>query len=171
MSRQCITHPYISVGAVGSVLGTDGSYIPNYKPGQVVICDSGEYVYGSANGAVAENYLCKYVEGVWDFDTITHTEGDTAHCLLGVCVASGGLADNQWGWFWLGKGSELVYIKSSVASADTQLLLCTTAGQVDDSTDGTDVIHDLFNVAAAAGTAAALCYSSVRLSVNASITN
>lgn len=170
MARKVITGIRINL-ANGSVDGNGtASSIPHYTPGETVRADSGLYIYMQANGAVAEGYICKYAEGTWDADTVTHAEGDSTNYALAVCVASGGLADNQWGWFWRGEGYDYVYVKSS-ASADTQMLLSTTAGQVDDTTDGTDVIHDLFTIGAAAGAALSLCRSSVLLSVNASVTN
>lgn len=169
--RICLSNIVINLtrGSTSDADGTSTS-VPRHKPGQTVDCDSGRYIYMQANGAVAEGYICKFAEGTWDADTVTHTEGDTVQYALGVCVTSGGLADNQWGWFWRGLGYEYVYVKSS-ALADINMLLCTTAGQVDDSTDGTDVIHDLFTIGAAAGAALSLCRSGVLLSVNTSITN
>lgn len=146
------------------------STVPEFTPGETVRADSGIYMYGQANGAVTEGYICKYVEGTYDFDTVTHTEGDSVNYSLGVNVTAGGLADNYWGWFWRGQGSEYVYVKDS-ASADVNMLLTTTAGMVGDNTDGTDVIHDLFTNATVSAAGLALCRSTVLLSVNASITN
>lgn len=143
---------------------------PQWGLGTIVRADSGLYVYGQASGAIVEGYVCKFVEGTFVFDTCDHTEGDTAHVPLGICVTSGGLSDGQCGWFWRGEGREYGYVASSSA-ANAQLYLTSTAGQMDDSTAGQDLIHDLFTVAAGAGSATQLVYSTVLLSVNATITN
>lgn len=157
--------------ALGSVdVNGTANTIPQYTPGEVVRADSGVYIYMSANGAVAEGYAAKFAEGTWDADTVTTAESASTNTPLGICVTSGGLADNQWGWFWRGQGYEYVYVKDS-AAADAQLLTTTTAGQVGDTTDGVDPIHDLHCIGAAAGTALSLARSSVLLSTNATITN
>lgn len=170
--RKAISTAYINVrNASALAAGSSTVYVPDYRLGETVLCDSGLYIYMQANGAVAEGYLCKFVEGTWDADTVTHTEGDTTNLALAICVTDGGLADNQYGWFWRGMGTEYAYVDSTVAAADTQLKLCTTAGRVDDSTDGTDIIHDLFNVAVVSAAGLNLVRSTVLLSVNASITN
>lgn len=169
--RKPISTAYINV-TLSSPLAAGSStvYQPEYKLGETVVCDSGIYIYGQANGAVVEGYAAKFAEGTWDFDTVTTAESGSTQTPLGICVASGGLADNQYGWFWRGMGYEYVYVKDS-ASADAQLLTTTTAGQVGDTTDGVDLIHDLFCIGAAAGAALSLARSGVLLSTNATITN
>lgn len=164
MARKPLTATYINV-ALGS-----GSTTPEFAPGDTVLCDSGLYQYMQANGAVAEGYAVKFVEGTWDGDTVTTAESASTNTPLGICVTTGGLADNYWGWFWRGQGKEYVYVKDS-ASDNAQLLTTTTAGQVGDTTDGVDLIHDLHCVGAAAGAALSLARSTVLLSTNATITN
>lgn len=157
---------------VGSSLraGSSTVYEPDFALGWTVEADSGKYKYMQANGAVAEGYAVKYVEGTWDGDTATTAESASANTDIGICVTAGGLADNQHGWFWCGNGYEYVYVKDSAAD-DAQLHTTTTAGQVGDTTDGVDPIHDLHCIGSAAGAALSLARSSVLLSTNATITN
>lgn len=151
-------------------LNADGGYTPEFALGTEVKADSGLYKYLQANGTVAEGYAVKYLPGTNDGDTVTTAESGTTNTDIAICVASGGLADNQQGWFWVGEGYEYAYIKDSASDA-AQLLTTTTAGQVGDTTDGVDLIHDLFCLGAAAGAALSLVRSSVRLTTNATITN
>lgn len=169
--RKPISTAYVNVrNASPLAAGSTTVYVPEYKLGETVVCDSGLYIYMQANGAVPEGYAAKYAEGTWDADTVTSAESGTTNTPVGICVADGGLVDNQYGWFWRGMGYEYAYIKDS-AVADAQLMTTTTAGQVGDSTDGLDPIHDLFCVGAAAGAALSLVRSSVLLTTNATITN
>lgn len=161
MARKCITHPYINV-ALKSVDGNGAaSSVPHYKAGEVALCDSGHYVYGQANGAITEGYVCKAVAGTWDFDTVTTTESGSTNTVIGVCVASGGLADNQWGWFWRGLGQEYVY--ATDVNADVQL---TTSANAGEATTGGDNIDGLFTVENNASVGLTLCRSAVLLSTN-----
>jgi hypothetical protein len=169
MARKAISQPYVNV-SLGSVKASDGtaSTVPDYAPGDKINCDSGQYIYMQANGAVVEGYLCKYVEGTYDADTCTTAESGSTATPLGVCVTSGGLVDNQWGWFWRGLGSgEYVYLTTTIA-ADTQVTTHTVAGQ---GSTGGDPIHSLFaNVSSGSG-GLTLCRSSVLLCTNDTITN
>lgn len=159
---------YSAVGI--NLAGGSASTTPEFGPGDTVMADSGLYIYLQANGTVAEGYAVKYAEGTWDADTITTAESGTTQTAIAINVTSGGLADNYWGWFWRGLGKEYAYVKDS-ASADTQMMTTTTAGQVGDTTDGTDPIHDLFTVGAAAGAALSLVRSGRLLAVNTTVTN
>lgn len=147
--------------------GSTTVYIPEYALGERVIADSGVYQYLQANGTVAEGYICKFVEGTFDADTVTTTESGAVNTPLGVCVTSGGLADNQYGWFWRGDGQDYVYLTTSI-SADTQLTTGGTAGQ---ATTGGDPIHDLFNTTASTTAGLYLCRSATLLNTNSTITN
>lgn len=171
MARRVLTGVGVNL-EVGSKLaaGSTTVYTPDYILGQQVVADSGVYIYGQANGAVAEGYACKYVEGTFDFDTVTTSESGSTQTHIGVCVTAGGLADNQYGWFWRGCGSEYVYVKDS-ATIDTQMMTTTTAGQVGDSTDGIDYIHELFNNGTISAAGLALCRSSRLLCTNTTIVN
>lgn len=146
--------------------GSTTVYVPDYKLGHQIMCDSGLYVYGQANGAVAEGYLCKYVEGVWDFDTITSTESGSTQTPLGISVASGALADNQFGWFWRGLGQEFGFVTGAIAT-DTQLTTTASAGILG---AGGDPVHNLFTNALSA-TALCSVRSAALLEVNTTITN
>lgn len=138
--RKSLTHPWINV-ELGSVdMNGSASSVPQHKPGDVIYCDSGLYVYGSANGAVDEGAVCKFVEGVWDFDEVTTAESGSTETQLGICVTDGGLADNQWGWFWRGLGTEYAYVTD--VNADVQLTTHTNAGEL--STGG-DNVFGLFS--------------------------
>ena len=160
MARLPITQHGINV-ALGS-----NSTVPEFKPGEQIDCDSGRYIYGQANGAVTEGHICKYIEGVFDFDSCTTAESGAVNTPLGVNVTSGGLTDNYWGWFWRGQGVEEVYVQD--IATDTQVTTTTSAGE---GGTGGDVISDLFtneNNSAAGLTA---CRASRLISTNTSITN
>lgn len=161
MARKPITSVYVNV-ALGSVDGNGtANTIPQYTPGEILICDSGVYLYGSADGAIAEGYCAKYVEGTWDFDTAATGEGDTELVTLGICVTSGGLADNQWGWFWLGEGYEDCYCED--VAADVQVTLTATTGIVGAGGEAIDGLVTIENNAAQGLTA---CRSTTRLCTN-----
>lgn len=156
MARKPLSNIYINV-SVGS-----SSTVPEYAPGEVVVCDSGTYVYGSANGAIAEGYVCKFVQGVWDFDTVTTSESGATNTQIGVCVASGGLADNYWGWFWRGAGNG-EYVYTLVTTIDVQLTTATTAGLA--VTSG-DTIDGLYPNGSVSSEGLRLCRSSKLLETN-----
>lgn len=129
-----------SIG-INVALGSSGT-IPEFGVGDVVTCDSGVYVYGSANGAIDEGALCKYTEGSFDFDEVTTAESGTTNTQCGICVTSGGLADNYYGWFWRGRGYEEALFGGSI-NANTQLTTTATAGVVG---TGGDNVDGLFTV-------------------------
>lgn len=156
-----------SKDANGSTTST-GAAIPQFQPGERVIADSGVYQYLQANGAIAEGYLCKFVEGTFDADAVTTAESGAVNTPLGVCVTSGGLVDNQWGWFWRGEGQDYVYLTASIA-IDTQIT--TSAGTAGQGTTGGDPIHDLFNTVASGSAGLVLCRSASLLNTNSTITN
>jgi hypothetical protein len=169
MARKVTTAVGVNLTA-GSPLaaGSTTVYIPEYGLGDRVVADSGVYQYLQANGAVAEGYICKFVEGTFDADIVTTGESAAVNTPLGVCVTSGGLADNQYGWFWRGDGQDYVYLTASI-TIDTQITTHTTAGN---GSTGGDPIHDLFNTVASPGSAAlTLCRSATLLNTNSTITN
>lgn len=157
MSRQVID------GRVGINLSLgSASTVPEFTPGDTVLADSGAYRYLQANGAVVEGYLCKFVEGTFDADTCTTAESGSVHTLLGANVTSGGLADNYWGWFWVGDyGQEYVYVQD--IATDTQVTTTTTAGQGGSGGDNVDGLFTNENNAAAALT---LCRATSRFCTN-----
>lgn len=170
MSRQALFQPFINVSIPSINPGTGAaSTVPDYKAGTVFQADNGLYVYGQSNGATVEGYLAKFVEGTWDFDTVTTAESGSTQTPLGVCVASGGLIDNQWGWWWRGGagGSEYVYLTTTI-SADTQVTTHTVAGQ---GSTGGDPIHNLFANASSGSGGLTLCRSGALLETNTTITN
>lgn len=116
--------------------------------GETVFADSGRYIYGQCNGAVVVGYLCKYVEGVYDFDTMTTAESGSTETHAGIFVGSRDAADNEFGWFWTGMGSEEVYVTTTI-SADVQLTTHSTAGQV--STGGDNVFELFTNESSGSG--------------------
>lgn len=153
-------HTNLTAGAPLAV-GSTTAYQPEYTLGHIVYCDSGVYVYGQANGTVAEGDCCKYVERAYDFDPAATGEGDTELITLGVCVTSGGLADNQHGWFWLGEGSE--YVLCEDVAADVQVTLTAAAGTVGAGGEAIDGLVTIENNASAGLT---LCRSATRLTTN-----
>lgn len=116
-----------------------------------VWADSGYYVYAHANGAIAEGAACilLYTGEAADMDT---TDSGSTMKVVGINVTTGGLSDNQWGWFWRGCGFEYVKVADAIA-ADTNLTTTATAGVVG---SGGDAITSLNLVTANASGAAAL---------------
>lgn len=161
MARKCITHPYINV-ALGSVDGNGAaSSVPQFKPGERALCDSGVYIYGQANGAITEGHLCKFVEGTFDFDSVTTAESGSTNTAIGVCVTSGGLSDNQWGWFWRGQGTDYVYVTD--VNADVQVTTHTNAGE---GSTGGDNVDGLFTVENNSTAGLTLCRAAGLLQTN-----
>jgi len=169
MARICYDHPYINV-AQASVLqaGSTTVYQPDYKPGAKIKCDSGVYRYLKANGAVQEGGLAKYVatDGTsFDATPLTTAISGTVKTDGAVCVTSGGLADNQYGWFWLGEGEEYVYCANNVVSL-LILATCTSAGCVAGQALSGDVVSDLIAIDSSSATGLRYCRSSRLLSTN-----
>lgn len=138
---MAVTRTPINQVGINVRLGSAGT-TPEYKPGQIIPTAEGNvYIYGQANGAVAEGYGCKYVEGVFDFDPVTTAESGTTPTPIGINVTDGGLADNYWGWFWKGgSGQEYAYVTD--IAADVQVT--TGAGTAGQLTSGGDTIQNLF---------------------------
>jgi len=132
MARKVLDGSAYTNVALGS-----SSTVPEYAPGDTVRCDSGLYVYGSANGAITVGQACKFVEGVYDFDTVTTAESGSTNTQLGICIAADGLADNYWGWFWRGMGTEEALLATTI-SADAQLTTTTTPGTLGSGGDNVD---------------------------------
>lgn len=173
MARICYNHPYINV-AQKSVLaaGSTTVYQPDYKLGTEIKCDSGIYRYLQADGAISEGYVCKFLAsgaatGLYDAWVLNTTGSGTAITTCGICVAHGGLADNQQGWFWLGEGEEYVYLASGVTSFTGPLCTWTTSGQVAAATSG-DIIAELMPIdsTTSSGTSLRLCRSPRLLATN-----
>lgn len=172
MARICYDHPYINV-TEKSVLqaGSTAVYQPDYKLGMEIKCDSGIYRYLQANGAVAEGYACKYLRSgltVANFDAtpMNGTTSGTTPTDVAICVATGGLADNQQGWFWIGHGEDYCYLASAITSY-TQLSAgtSTTLGQLGAETSG-DRVCDLIAIDSATSSGLRLCRSTRLLCTN-----
>lgn len=166
MSRICFEHPYINVaqGSVDKATGASSS-VPEFGPGQKIRCDSGVYRYLQANGAVIEGGICKYIPAgsTWDatpFNTSTSAQIPTD---CAVCVTSGGLSDNQWGWFWIGDGEDYVYATSTITSF-LQVTTWTSAGQV--AVGSGDNISDLVAIGSTTASGLRLMRSTRLLATN-----
>ena len=174
MARICYDHPYVNVAEGSRDLGTGAvSTDPQYRPGWEIVCDSGRYKYLKANGAVLEGQIVKYlrsgqIAAIANFDAtpLTTTISGAVPTDCGICVTSGGLTDNQWGWFWLGSGEEYIYLTSGVASY-TQLCTWTSAGHLAASGSG-DNVADLVCIdsTTSSGTALRLARSNRLLATN-----
>ena len=172
MARICYDHPYINV-TQASVLaaGSTTVYQPDYKLGMEIRCDSGVYRYLQANGAVAEGYACKYLRsgltvGNYDATPMNGTVSAAIQTDVAVCVATGGLADNQQGWFWIGEGEDYCFLSTAITSY-TQLTAGTSAvlGQLAASGSG-DNIQDLIAIDSATSSGLRLCRSTKLLATN-----
>lgn len=168
MARIAYNHPYINV-AQKSVLaaGSTTVYQPDFKLGTQIQCDSGVYKYLQADGAVAEGYLVRWYPSNFDANIIDTTASGTAPTNCGICVASGGLADNQQGWFWLGDGEEYCALASGVTSLTVPLCTWTTSGLIGGAGSG-DLIWNLVAVdsSTSSGTSLRLCRSNTLLKTN-----
>lgn len=168
MARISFTHPYINVSQA-SVLkaGSTTEYQPDVKPGTKIRCDSGLYAYLKANGAVIEGGACVYKpSGLADYDAtpVNTTVSAAIPSDIAVCVTSGGLADNQFGWFWLGEGEEYCYLTSAITSY-TQLTTWTSAGHLAASGSG-DNVADLIAIDSNTSSGLRLCRSVRLLATN-----
>lgn len=172
MARIVYNHPYINL-AQASVLaaGSTTVYQPDFKLGTEVRADSGVYRYLKADGAILEGMLCRWFSGgtaTGNYDA--HRLDTTTSAALptdgAICVTSGGLANDQPGWFWLGDGEEYCYLASGVAS---YIPLCTwtTSGAIGGAGSG-DLIWNLVAVdsSTSSGTSLRLCRSNTLLKTN-----
>lgn len=173
MARIAYNHPYINVTQKSVLqLGSSTAYVPDVKPGTEIRCDSGVYRYLQADGAVPVGYLCRIMTGGaansnYDANLIDTTQSGTAPHSLGICVAEGGLVDNQYGWFWLGDGEEYCAVASGVTSLTVPLCTWTTSGLIGGAGSG-DLIWNLVAVdsSTSSGTSLRLCRSNTLLKVN-----
>lgn len=173
MARISYNHPYINV-AQKSVLaaGSTTVYQPDVKLGTEIRCDSGVYRYLQADGAIPVGYLVRFFPGGtatsnYDANLIDTTLSGTAPHALGICVAEGGLVDNQQGWFWLGDGEEYCALASGVTSLTVPLCTWTTSGLIGGAGSG-DLIWNLVAVdsSTSSGTSLRLCRSNTLLKTN-----
>lgn len=173
MARINFTHPYLNVAIPAVDRGTGAATsVPEYKPGFETKCDSGIYRYLQANSAVLEGNACKVVlSGVatsnYNATPIDTTLSGTLPTDIGICVAAGGLAAKQWGWFWLGEGEEYCSLATGVASYTNNLCTWTTAGLLAGIGSG-DNIADLTAIdsSTSSGTSLRLCRSPRLLRTN-----
>lgn len=165
MARIALNQVGVNLAAKSSLQGgSTTAYNPEFGIGTQIWADSGLYIYGQANGAITEGHICKFVDGTWDFDSVTTAESGTAFTPLGVCVASGGLADNQHGWFWRGFGKESVYV-ADVASG----VQVTTTGNAGEGGSGGDYVYSLFTNENNAAAGLTSCVATGALSTNFTI--
>jgi len=139
MPRIVFNHSYmnLSLPSVSPATGTATSQ-PEYKPGMEVKADSGIYRYLQAQSTVSEGYVCFFERRGQTNSNYYATPGTTTDAGSaggnskdwGVCVASGGLAVKQWGWFWLGEGEEWAYAAGTGGAYCGNVGTWTTAGQL-----------------------------------------
>lgn len=124
---------------------------PTQTLGIKVQADSGEYVYGQANGAIAEGEACSFEVTSSDCQVAKQATGTTG---ISVGIACEALADNQYGWFWVGGagGYENGFVATGVAD-NAALTFNASAGLL--STGGT-AITGLYAAAANSSGSSAL---------------
>lgn len=167
MSRIPFKDPYINLTLGSADKGTGAANaVPEFSPGYHLLADSGRYRYLQANGAVIEGGLCKYIPAgvTWDATPLTTAISAQLPTDGAVCVTAGGLADNQWGWFWIGEGEEYVYMGGNVTSF-LQLGTWTSAGTVVGAVSG-DAIADLVAIGSTSASGLRLCRSTRLLATN-----
>lgn len=119
-----------------------------FKLGLSVEADSGVYEYYQANGAVSEGAVCIVtLDDGQAVEADTSGSGSTPKTIGVACEA---LADNEYGWFWRGKGYENVLLAASVAD-DAAITTTATAGE---GGTGGDLIFSLVSTAANGGSVA-----------------
>ena len=129
----------------------------------MVEADSGVYIYGQASGAIDEGALC-FIDETGQVAELDSTGSGSTPKECCVCVSAGGLADDQEGWFWRGKGVEEVLVANSVAD-DAALTTTANAGIAG---AGGDAVNSLVTTEANSSGAARLttCQAAGLLSTN-----
>jgi hypothetical protein len=119
--------------------------VATFGLGKRVQADSGQYVYGQASGAVDEGGVCFYEGSSGDCQMAMQATALTKSSFAIACEA---LADNEYGWFWLGgpAGYETALLEASI-SDNAALTLTAAAGTV--GAGGTTILQ--FFAAAASG--------------------
>jgi len=116
--RISFNHPYINLtlGSRDKFTGAVTS-IPEHKPGFELKADSGVYRYLQATSATSEGYGARFIRSGFLTSNFGATPLLTADVTLpvdvGAVVTAGGLAANQWGWYWLGEGEDFLYMAST----------------------------------------------------------
>lgn len=84
----------------------------------------GEYVFCQANGAIDRGALCQITHDGQASEQDTTSSGSTRKR---DGVAQAALADNEWGWFWRGRGKTEALVANGI-SAGAALTTTATAG-------------------------------------------
>lgn len=146
-------NPKKSYGTVG--LSTQP--IVQHKLGDRASNPQGEWIYGQAKGAVAQYAFVLIDPSNWDMDELETTNDGTTFGQVAVYQGAA-LADDEQGWFWLGKGGGTgVGIYGKVAASYVALAnLNTTAtgGVADDSS--TVEIENVIGMTTDAGSASSI---------------
>jgi len=79
-------------------------------------------MFARANGAIDQAAICRISLADGDADEVTTAESASTPNVLGVAMAT--LADNEFGWFWRGKGFCEALVATAISAGDA---LTTTA--------------------------------------------
>lgn len=122
--------------------------VAQYQLGLKVLADSGEYIYGQASGAIDEGAAVSYEVTATDCQFAELTTGTANLCVGGACEA---LADNEYGWAWIGGSGGYDNLLVAAGVADNVALKATaTPGELDGGA-GSAVVGALTAAASGAG--------------------
>lgn len=97
---------------------------PQFGLGYKVEADSGQYIYGQASGAVSEGSICFFEGSSGDCQMAMQATPLTKSSFAIACEA---LADNEYGWFWLGGPGAYETALLAAAIGDNDALTLTAA--------------------------------------------
>lgn len=125
--------------------------------GLKVQADSGQYLYAQANGAIGEGAACSFEVTSTDCQAIKQATGTTGQSIGAACEA---LADNEYGWFWLGGAGGYDNLLVVTGIADNAALTLDTAGVAGTwGAGGTAVVGAYAAAASGVGTGLVTCRS------------
>lgn len=122
--------------------------VAQYQLGLKVQADSGQYIYGQANGAIDEGAAVSFEVTSSDCQLAELSTGTAGLSVGAACEA---LADNEYGWAWVGGagGYDNILVAAGV-SDNTALKATASAGELDGG-GGTAVVGAYTAAASGAG--------------------
>lgn len=160
-----VTNPYALDGTI-AIDFTQVDTVATQEPGTIVPTDVGDYMYVQANGAVAQYALVKIDDSFQAAEGTSTNLPSTEPASVGV-VHLAALADNEYGWAFVGNGEGQTILVNATCAADVKLYTTATAGKVDDASGGGQLINGLKLTAATAASGSSTIKAVTRLTVAA----